>query len=98
MLITAGANKGEHVDPHQWANDWISIRDVPGYRAILSPRNVRLSPSEIAMFRASASDPHLGQFWTWWRLEDDGTFTDLRVPPPRTIRHSAEEMKRERDR
>lgn len=96
MLITDGANKGEHVTPKQWANDWISISDVPGFRSILTPRNVQLNAEEIERFRASESDPHLGSFWAWWRLEDDGTFTDLRVPRQRPVRHSAEEIKRRR--
>lgn len=91
MLITAGVNRDEHVTPHRWANDWISVRGVPGYRAILSPRNVRLSKAEIERFHASEGSPDVGKFWLWWRLEDDGTFTDLRPPRRRPVCRPMEE-------
>lgn len=93
MELISGAYKGEHVALSQWANDWISTKSVEAWRSILTPTNVKLTADEAEQVRASVDDPHVGMFWKNWRLNDDGTFTDLRPPLARRIRRSSDEAR-----
>lgn len=79
MLIISGRDKGIEVTARQWSNDWISVDGVPPSRSILRPTRVQLTPGEVERFRATQTDSHVGQFWKWWYLTDDGLFTDLRA-------------------
>jgi hypothetical protein len=52
--------------------------DIVGGRPaqVVKPSQVRLTePHEFARF---ASGSTRGHFFDWWRLNEDGTFTDLR--------------------
>lgn len=84
MLITRGRYAGKQGQLRQFANNWITV-DLPGApSSVLSPRHVRLNePDEFEAFEASRDNPHVGQFWNQWLLQDDGTFTRNTERPPR---------------
>lgn len=93
MLIMKGRHRGKTVPVSQWANNWISAKDLPGQESVLSPMMVRLDPDEIVLFRKSIGNPKIGYFWQAFQLLDTGDFIDLRpVPAPRRVRHSAHEV------
>jgi len=65
--------------PHQWANDWITVRETG---RVVSPASVQLTTDEdFERFRATQDDMRVGQFWLWWELHPDGTFTPTDANP-----------------
>jgi hypothetical protein len=93
VKILCGPNRGRDVTPKQWANNWITVVELPAYSSVLSPRWVQLTTiEEFERFGASVGSEHTGMFWSRWKLNDDGTFTDLSGEEVRTVRHSAAEI------
>lgn len=86
MKILRGRYAGQTAKLHQFANDWMSV-DIDGGRpnAIVRPDQVQLDADEHARV---IDEPHVGQFWREWRLNDDGTFTALRPRQPRRTRRA----------
>lgn len=77
MKRLRGKSAGQHLKPHQYANDWISAIDPDGKSVILSPRAVQLDPEDLPMFTLDdpACHQHTGTFWDEWRLDaEQGRF------------------------
>lgn len=79
MKILRGKHAGKTGRAHQYANDWLTADLDDGTRNVtLKPSMVQLEDDED-WAKFSTTDPNIvGQFWREWRLNGDGTFTDLR--------------------
>lgn len=78
MKRLRGKDKGQHLKPIQYANDWIMGEDADGKTHIVSPLAVQLDPEDRAVFtqpdNEAASVIQSGQFWRWYQLGEDGRF------------------------
>lgn len=73
MKLLRGNDAGEDVTLHQFANDWMTVREYPS--KVFAPSSFVLTPDEVARVRA-ADVAHLGFFWAMWHLDDTtGRFT-----------------------
>lgn len=83
MIVKRGRYLNARVQPHQCANDWISVDVLTGPDAgkqnlILSPAEVEMEPGETDWFVLHAG----GAFWSMWRLNDDWTRFEPIGPRP----------------
>lgn len=76
---------GEKLTPHQFCNDWITVKEHPG--KVVSPLAVVLDPEDFEFFR-SGQNP--GTFWHAYELLDNGRF-HLRYGGPRGRRNARRE-------
>lgn len=54
--IKTGSRKGEEVEIHQWANNWVMLEDSK----IVAPTSLIYTPAELDKMR---NDYNLGLFW-----------------------------------
>lgn len=98
MLVVKGKHRGRTVTPHQFANDWVTVREIPGY--VFNPTMLRvMTPADRAFFE-HADRARAGTFWSEWVLNDDGTFssTVARAARRPARRHYLASVRRERRR
>jgi hypothetical protein len=86
-IIVNGRHAGKTVEINSWANDWIMVDGLPAQESIFKPTRLKLDAVEIRRLRESIGDPIVGHFWREWALDDHGTFTCLRAPGERVVRH-----------
>ncbi len=81
MNILRGDGAPDEVVVREFVNDWISYDTVEAcpQGGIVSPMRVRLNPDEVRWFLARTEPKLVGQFWAWWQLNPDGSFTSLRA-------------------
>jgi hypothetical protein len=73
MKILRGKQQGASLTPHQFANDWISVKESTD---VFRPSSVQLEPADLPLFEKTDT-AHVGRFWIEWKLLDDGTFRSL---------------------
>lgn len=73
MLVVKGRHRGATVTPHQFANDWVTVREIPG--AAFNPMMLRVVTTADREFFERADRSKVGTFWAEWVLNEDGTFS-----------------------
>lgn len=78
MRVTRGVYVGRTVTPHQFCNDWVTVKELPG--EVFSPLMLRLdTPEEREWFE---NDANPGLFWNLYEIARDGCF--VRKSGPKT--------------
>jgi len=70
MRVVKGVHVGQTVTPHQFCNDWVTVKELPG--EVLSPLMLRLETDEDRDFFETHADP--GVFWNLFEIARDGCF------------------------
>lgn len=70
MRVIKGVHVGKTVTPHQFCNDWVTVKELPG--EVLSPLMLRVeTKAERDFFQ---NDPNPGVFWNLFEIARDGCF------------------------
>lgn len=70
MRVVKGTHVGRTVTPHQFCNDWVTVKELPG--EVFSPLMLKTeSEAERDWFRG---DPNPGEFWHLFEIARDGCF------------------------
>jgi hypothetical protein len=70
VKVIKGLHVGKTVTPHQFCNDWVTVKELAG--EVFSPLMLRLeTATEWDFFK---NDPNPGEFWSLFEIARDGCF------------------------